>query len=368
MKTEQTLGMRLFASCLNVGKHSPRVSAFHKHNLALQPQRECRDRAGETGQRVASLVEAPGALLTQSPRARQEELLSPDPLDDGPPLLAAEREQVLGGARAVVEDDVLGGEGQTQEVAVHGHGQGLLRRGHLPDNLDAVLVHQEDLDGPALDRDDAHLHAEGVLAHRVLVQGEGRGPLDAGARGHGLQAQHVDQADAAVAQHQQPAERRRSPQLAHRLLETQVSVQLPGGRERGRPTGRGLLLQQEAEHEAVAGAHVEVPAAALHTLQRPPVPVAQQLLPLDGGDQGEGLGAHHAGGGSEGWERKGRLEERVMDRTVPGVTSKHQFPVVTSEKGNHLTLVKNTARKTSDLASSRRQTETLPGEHTRACK
>ena len=322
----------------------------------------------ESGQRWARWAEAPGTLLTQSAGARQEELLPPYPLDDGPLLLAAEGKQVLGDARAIVEDDVLGGEGQAQEVAVHRHRQGLLRSGHLPDDLHAVLVHQEHLDGSALDGDDADLHAEGVSAHRVLVQGEGRGPLDAGTRGHGLQAQHVDQGDGAVTQHQQAVEGRRRPQLIHRLLETQVSVQLLGGRERGRPAGHSLLLQQEAVHEAVAGAHVQVPAAALHALQGHPLPVAHQLLPLDGGDQGEGLGAHHVRGWSAGEGKKGKSEEQGLSRTISGHDKHMLIPSSDfSERKSFDTVGKKWRKENVSHLVSSHQANRDPGRTAHAC-
>ncbi|KAL0619992.1 UPF0764 protein C16orf89 [Plecturocebus cupreus] len=59
--------------------------------------------------------------------ARQQELLSPYPLDNWRPLLAAVGKQVLGDTCAVVVDDVLRGQSQTQEVAVHSYSEGLLR-------------------------------------------------------------------------------------------------------------------------------------------------------------------------------------------------------------------------------------------------
>lgn len=64
------------------------------------------------GRREAEIGGSDSTLLTQSSWARQEELLSSDPLDDGALLLAAVRKQVLGDACVVVQDDLLGGKGQ----------------------------------------------------------------------------------------------------------------------------------------------------------------------------------------------------------------------------------------------------------------
>ena len=132
------------------------------------------------GDQEAKVSGGDSTLLTQSSRARQEEFLSPYSLDDGVLLLTAVWKQVLGDACVVVQDDVLGGQSQTQEVAIYSHSQGLLRGGYFPDNLNPVLIHQEHLNGSAFHRDDADLHTKRVPAHRVLVQSQCHSPFDAG--------------------------------------------------------------------------------------------------------------------------------------------------------------------------------------------